>query len=108
MASIDSIGKERWITQITGAVNMPPVLDKFSNVIQASFMQNYPQYKSWLEVFSDKGKKIWEYAINGTIVSCVLGNDGLIYLLSNCRTYNKKGWKEKINVQWDLYALTQE
>ncbi|WBW98152.1 outer membrane protein assembly factor BamB family protein [Oceanirhabdus sp. W0125-5] len=108
LVSLDSSGKERWITKVSGGVRVPPIIGKCKKIIQQSFMQNYPHYKSWIEVFSEKGEKIWTYELNGVIISSVLGKDNLIYILSNCHTFRKKGWKDKKIVKWELYSLGEE
>jgi outer membrane protein assembly factor BamB len=108
LASLNSEGKEHWLTTVNGAVTMPPIIGKCNKLYQQSFMQRYPEYISWINVFSDNGKEKWTFELNGTIVSTVLADDNLLYILSNCHTYSKKGWKDKMDVKWELYAIGNE
>ena len=68
-------------------------------------MQDYPCYKSWIDAFTNTGELKWTYNFDGTVVSTVLGNDNLIYILTNIYTYSKKGWKDKMIGKWELHAI---
>ncbi|EGD45942.1 Pyrrolo-quinoline quinone repeat-containing protein [Ruminiclostridium papyrosolvens DSM 2782] len=105
IASLNIAGKERWRTVVKGAANVPPIVGSCNKIYQESFMQRYPQYVSWVEAFTKDGQKLWDFELNGTIVSSVLANNNLIYILSNCHTYSKKGWKDKMNVKWEIHAI---
>lgn len=105
LVSLSSEGEEKWQTIVKGAATVPPIIGSCNKLWQQSFMQHYPQYKSWIEVYSKEGEKIWTYELNGTIISTVLADDNLIYALSNCHTYSKKGWMDKMDVKWELHAI---
>ncbi len=107
LACLSGEGEELWRTEIKGATTIPPIIGKCDNIYQQSFMQRYPQYVSWIEAFSGEGQKLWTYELNGTIQSTVLAGNNLIYILSNCHTYSKKGWRGKMDVKWELYAIGQ-
>lgn len=105
LVSLNSAGKEKWETKVRGAATVPPIIGSCNKIYQQSFMQHYPQYKSWIEVYSKDGEIIWTYELNGTLVSTVLANDNLIYALSNCYNYSKKGWMNKMEVKWELNVI---
>lgn len=105
LVSLTSEGKERWRTTIKGAAIVPPIIGGCNKFYQQSFMQNYPKYVSWIECFSNEGIKIWEYQLEGTVVSTVLADNNLMYILSNCHRYKKRGWDDTMDVKWELHAI---
>lgn len=105
LISLSRNGEERWASKVKGAALVPPVIGCCNKLYQQSFMQDYPQYKSWIEAYSKEGEKIWTYELNGNIISTVLADDNLIYAVSNCHTYSKKGWEYKADVKWELHAI---
>lgn len=107
IACLSHEGKELWMTEISGQAIGLPVVDKDGVVYQLSFKTQYPQYVSWVEAFNCEGRKLWKYTIDGTVISAILVDDGLLYVLSNLYTYKKKGWDDKIDVKWELQAIHQ-
>jgi outer membrane protein assembly factor BamB len=105
LISLDSDGKDRWETTVQGAALVPPIIGNCHKFYQQSFMQYYPQYKSWIEAYSNNGEKIWKYDLNGTIISTALADDNLIYALSNCRTEHEDDWRGILDLKWELHAI---
>jgi len=103
--SLNNNGKIRWENRVSGAALVPPIIGKCGKIYQQSFMQDYPCYKSWIDAFTNTGELKWTYNFDGTVVSTVLGNDNLIYILTNIYTYSKKGWKDKMIGKWELHAI---
>jgi outer membrane protein assembly factor BamB len=108
LAAVDCDGAELWRREITGAAHKAPILGNNGKIIQQSFMQNHPQYQSWIEIYSTKGEKLWTYEMKGTLLSTVLAEDNLLYALTNIFTYKRKGWKDKMDVKWELHAIGKE
>lgn len=105
LAAISSEGKEMWQTQINGTANVPPIIGNNQLICHQSYLQNEPDYVSWIEVFTSKGQKLWEQKINGTIVSTVLAKDNLLYTISNFNSFIERGKKLKTNSKWELHSI---
>ena len=108
LVALDSNGKELWKNEIAGATLKAPIVGSNGRLFQQSFMQEYPQYNSWIEVFSVKGEKLWTYEMKGFITSAALADDNLLYVISNIYTYKRKGWKGKMDVKWEMHAIGRE
>lgn len=101
LISLDSCGRERWKNKIRTQGNNAPFVDRKGNIVQASTILGYPYSHSWIEIFDNEGKKIWEKAVKGTIESLKLLKDNSIYLLSNGFIKNGK------EIEWYLYQLNE-
>ncbi len=107
LISLDCEGRERWCATISGSDNSPPIIGRDKKLLQSSSMNNNPCFDSWLECFTTSGEKKWVYPLKGEIITTVVASDNLIYILTNCHKTSKKGWKDRINVKWELYAIGQ-
>lgn len=103
--SMTASGVKRWEKSVKGLVTSPPIIGSDGNIIHYSFIQGYPRYKSWISIYSAEGVELWTYELEGAIISIVVGTDNVFYVLVNKYTFNKKGWVDKMNVEWELFAF---
>lgn len=105
LVSLNNNGDELWRTDIEYFTQMPPILGNNGKIMQIKFMQHYPQYKSWIDIYSTNGDKLWTYELSGSIMSALIADDNLIYAITNIHTYKKKGWQDKMDVKWEMHVI---
>jgi outer membrane protein assembly factor BamB len=107
MTALDSDGNELWSTDIKDYVIQAPIVGSNEKIMQVCFRREGINVKSFIKVYMPDGKKLWEYEIEGTIVSAFLADDNLIYVITNI--YDKKKWTENtMKVRWDFLAIGKE
>lgn len=97
LVSLDSEGNELWSADTKDTVLQPPIIGDDGKIMQISYIEGYPLDKSWIQVFTSEGDLLWEYEIDGIIMSAYLADNNLIYVATNI--YSKK------KVRWEIHAI---
>lgn len=89
LVSLDSHGKERWVTPVEYDPVYVPFIFKNSNVLAVTYRcpngkkRGDFQSSGYLEIFSDKGKKLSSLEFPGGISQMLAGDGDTVYLLTS-------------------------
>lgn len=106
MAAIDEYGKELWRADLEGDTNLSNIVDGCEKIVAMTSMC-YPLDISFVEVFTKEGEKLYSFTVEGEMVSIVISEDNLVYVLTHCFDDNYKGPMSKRPCSWKLYAIGQ-
>ena len=107
LLKIDKNAKEVWRTVINTSTFYSPIIDIDGRILCITISQEYPHARSWIEVFSPSGEKLWEYEMKGS-VHCAQIINNKVYAITNFINYSKKKQDNPKKDGWILYKIGDE
>jgi outer membrane protein assembly factor BamB len=103
LVSLDGDGNELWKAEIKDIELQAPIIGSDGRIMQISYIKGQPLDKSWIQIFTPEGELLWEYTMDGIIMSAYLADNNLIYAITNI--YDRRNWKDSMKVKWEIHAI---
>jgi hypothetical protein len=103
LVSLDSRGKERWISAVSGQGYQPCVLDN-GNILSVTSDASgkgyrFEQFVTYVEVFSNQGEKLLYYELPGYVFHTEIDEDNTIFIATTSVFVLKKEESEKRSIK---------
>ena len=105
IVSLTAEGKERWLIEFSTFTAYFTTVDKDNNILQICEEEKKNGDSTFLNAFTMKGEQLWKYELEGIPQAAILGDDQLIYVITNRFRYEGLSSTGDYDVDWILYAI---
>ena len=105
IVSLTPEGKERWLTEFDTFTAYFTTVDKDNNILQICEEEKKKGDSTFINAFTMEGERLWKYELDGIPQAAILGDDQLLYVITNRFRYEGLSSTGDYDVDWILYAI---